>query len=234
MPVTKKNAPKAPKALKAPADLRKVLLGKLEKAGGAGASESTLLGKSGTRELSDTLNSLLQEGMAVKMGLGTATRWFSAESKPCPVSEAVEQECASRVQTLWKETDILKAIPKYYSQSEAATALKELCASARVMKLKDGKATKYVYGQGTAPPSNNHGGYFLSEAARLIYALVVLDGESQQKELSLTPTHYRDAKLAKSWRDSIARQVHPDVCHHAKAHEAVDQLSRIYHRMTGL
>jgi|GEM_PF-2851631 len=218
-------------------DPREKLLTKLQKAGSKGESESKLLGKNADRAVLAALNSLEQESVVKKYssdpGAKAVTQWFIMEAAPEPVAQAVENECASRQMTLWKPEDILKKLPKYYSQNEAAAALKQICASPQVLKFKDGKAFKYTHLPEARPAQQQQKGYFISEAARYIYALVVLDGENQQRELGLMPSHYRDAKLAKSWRDSIARKVHPDICHHSQAHQASDALDRLYRRMLG-
>ena len=73
--------------------------------------------------------------------------------------------------------------------------------------------------------------YFISPIHRFIFALVELDGESKQRVLGITQELYNDKEKAKSWRDSIAKQIHPDCCKIEGADCAMAKLSELYTRM---
>lgn len=75
--------------------------------------------------------------------------------------------------------------------------------------------------------------YFQSDAARIIYALLELDGEQRLKELGIDKSYTKDLEKAKSWRNNIAKVIHPDVCKHPNASEASIKLTKLYERMTG-
>lgn len=75
--------------------------------------------------------------------------------------------------------------------------------------------------------------YFKSEAVRIIYALVELDGEQRLRELGVDKSYYRDLGKAKKWRNKLAKVIHPDACKHAKAALATNKLTEIFQNMTG-
>lgn len=75
--------------------------------------------------------------------------------------------------------------------------------------------------------------YFQSDAARIIYALLELDGEQRLKALGINKSHTKDLEKAKSWRKNLAKIIHPDVCKHPNASEASTKLTKIYEQMTG-
>lgn len=217
------------KSTKAPTPPTKALSDKLKKAGAKGVLESKLLGSKSPAALKDALAELERDRLVVKLNVPGDSFCFAPEHVPLPVAEHLVHECKARGNALWKPADILKKLPKYYSAREAEESLQALCNGPDVATLKDGKNLKHVYLPGVRISG---GDYFVSEAARWIYALVELDGDNQQRALGLTPTHYRDADRARSWHRQVAKVIHPDISHHPKAHEATDQLDRIYRRMT--
>jgi hypothetical protein len=73
--------------------------------------------------------------------------------------------------------------------------------------------------------------YFKSEAARIIYALVKLDGEQRLKELKVDRSYYRDSEKAKKWRNEIAKLIHPDRCNHPQSAVATNKLTEIFNNM---
>jgi hypothetical protein len=75
--------------------------------------------------------------------------------------------------------------------------------------------------------------YFQSDAARIIYALLELDGEQRLRELGVNKSYTKDLEKAKNWRNNIAKKIHPDVCEHPNASEASIKLTKIYEQMTG-
>lgn len=77
------------------------------------------------------------------------------------------------------------------------------------------------------------GVYFVSPAAEYIYALVELDGQARLDKLGVNIRLYRDADLARAWRDHVARQIHPDRCPHPNAARAMARLNELSASMTG-
>lgn len=75
--------------------------------------------------------------------------------------------------------------------------------------------------------------YFQSDAARIIYALLELDGEQRLRELGINKSYTKDLEKAKNWRNNIAKKIHPDICKHPNASEASIKLTKIYEQMTG-
>ena len=75
--------------------------------------------------------------------------------------------------------------------------------------------------------------YFQSDAARIIYALLELDGEQRLKELGIDKSYTKDLEKAKNWRNSVAKIIHPDVCKHPNASEASIKLTKLYEQVTG-
>ncbi len=212
--------------------LTKKLSDKLKKAGAKGELYSKLVGRPARADLVEALTELERDGLVVRLTVPGDAYCFAHEFTPPPVEEYLRGACEARGTKIWQEKDILgKQLPKYYPGHEVSRALQTLCAGPDVLVLQDGRSTKYLYlpGGSTVPSSS----YFVSETARLIYALVELDGENQQRALGLTPTHYRDAAKAKEWYRGIAKIVHPDHSHHSKAEDAMGELDRIYRRMVG-
>ncbi len=75
--------------------------------------------------------------------------------------------------------------------------------------------------------------YFQSDAARIIYALLELDGEQRLKELGIDKSYTKDLEKARNWRNSVTKIIHPDVCKHPNASEASIKLTKLYEQMTG-
>jgi hypothetical protein len=75
--------------------------------------------------------------------------------------------------------------------------------------------------------------YFTSEESRLIYALLYLDAELRAKELGIQKLHFRDKEVAKTWRNEISKKIHPDMCPHPNAADAIAKLNELYERMVG-
>ncbi len=75
--------------------------------------------------------------------------------------------------------------------------------------------------------------YFTNLANEYIFYLTQLDGELRMNKLGITSIHFSDKRKAKSWRDKISKTIHPDVCHHVHASEAMSQLNDLYNQMIG-
>lgn len=217
------------------------LFGKLQKAGSAGCMRSTLIGKSKVLEKQTALQEMEKEGQIVQKSSGGIVFFFAAEHPPLSAKDAladlVQRTSKEKGAVLWKEADLVKALTKlkHYTLGEASAAAKALSSGGEMLEVKDGKAKKYLHRSAFQTSDATSGGedyYFVSEPARLIYALVELDGESRQRALGVTQAHYRDADLAKQWRNKIAMQIHPDVSRHAKAEEAAHELTMMFKEMT--
>ena len=199
-----------------------------------------MIGKGKVLEKQAALQELEKEGQIVQKASGGIVFLFAAEYPPLPASEAlaelVQRTSEEKGAVLWKIADLVKALTKlkHYTLAEATAAAKALSGGPEMLEVKDGNARKYIHYSVFSGESGPHPGvdYFVSEPARLIYALVELDGECRQRVLGLTQAHYRDAELAKQWRNRIAMQIYPDVCHHPKAHEAANELAMMFKEMT--
>lgn len=73
--------------------------------------------------------------------------------------------------------------------------------------------------------------YFSSLANKYIFALTELDGEIRAKLLGITREHYSNLRLAKEWKNSIVKKIHPDICTHSEAQHAMAKLNTIYEGM---
>lgn len=201
---------------------------------------SSLIGKSKVLEKQAALQELEKEGQIVQKSSGGVVFFFAAEHPPQPPQKALSELLLRTSQekgvVLWKEADLVKVLTKlkHYTLAEATAAAKTLCSGGEMLEVKDGTAKKYLHRSALPAVGMTEGGadYFVSEPARLIYALVELDGESRQRALGVTQLHYRDADLAKQWRNKIAMQIHPDVSRHAKAEEAAHELTMMFKEMT--
>lgn len=79
----------------------------------------------------------------------------------------------------------------------------------------------------------NNDSYFVSPTDEYIFYLTELDGEIRMNKLGITKTHFTNKKKAKQWRDTISKQIHPDVSKHKKSEEAMAKLNSIYSLMVG-
>lgn len=82
-------------------------------------------------------------------------------------------------------------------------------------------------------PTVNDRGYFTTQASEYIFYLTELDGESRMSKLGITASHFSNKKKAKTWRDQISKVIHPDVCKHVDASDAMAQLNDLYNQMVG-
>lgn len=73
--------------------------------------------------------------------------------------------------------------------------------------------------------------YFTSTAAEYIFYLLELDGKDRLNKLNVTKRLYSNKKLAKSWRDKIAWEIHPDKCKISGANKAFAKLNQLYEGM---
>lgn len=216
-------------------------MGKLQKAGASGCMRSSLIGKGKVLEKQAALQELEKEGQIVQKSSGGVVFFFAAEHPPLPARDAladlVQRTSQEKGAVLWKEADLVKVLTKlkHYTLAEATAAAKAFCGGPEMLEVKDGKARKYIHrsafpvGVSTRREEDD---YFVSESARLIYALVEMDGKCRQRALGLTQAHYSDGDLAKQWRNQIAKKIHPDVSRHRQANDAANELAEMFKEMT--
>lgn len=118
-----------------------------------------------------------------------------------------------------------KVILKARSWAELLEAIKQ------IQILVGDKSIKASYENNLVIESDESSLYFKSEAARIIYSLIELDGESRLKELKITRSHYRDLEKAKKWRNKLAMIIHPDKCNHPNAALATNKLNEMFENM---
>ena len=75
--------------------------------------------------------------------------------------------------------------------------------------------------------------YFIDRASEYIFYLTQLDGESRMSKLGITPAYFSSQQKARKWRDKISKVIHPDVCKHVHASDAMAQLNDLYNQMVG-
>ena len=80
---------------------------------------------------------------------------------------------------------------------------------------------------------NDEDTYFTSKANEYIFYLTELDGEIRMKKLGVTKTHFTNKKKAKTWRDKISKEIHPDKNKSSKATDAMTKLNNMYSNMIG-
>ena len=73
--------------------------------------------------------------------------------------------------------------------------------------------------------------YFTSKSAEYIFYLLELDGKDRLDKLQINRKFYSNKKLAKSWRDKIAKEIHPDICKLPGSKEAIAKLNQLYEGM---
>lgn len=119
---------------------------------------------------------------------------------------------------------------RIYFKARSWAELWEVVQSIRKLKLSERLPHKIEEYQ--ANISNENLMYFKSEADRIIYALLRLNGEQKLIELGINKSHTRDLEKAKSWRNKLAKIIHPDVCKHPESVEASTKLTQLYEQMT--
>lgn len=75
--------------------------------------------------------------------------------------------------------------------------------------------------------------YFTSKANEYIFYLTELDGEVRMKKLGITKSHFSNKSKAKKWRDTISKEIHPDINNHPKSNIAMSKLNDMYSSMIG-
>ncbi|WP_204377770.1 hypothetical protein [Pseudomonas amygdali] len=69
--------------------------------------------------------------------------------------------------------------------------------------------------------------YFLSDEAKAIYELTEFDGEQRLKKLGIAKDHYKNLKMAKTWRSKYTF-IYPDRCSHVNATQASAVVNGLY------
>lgn len=73
--------------------------------------------------------------------------------------------------------------------------------------------------------------YFTSKSNEYIFYLTELDGEIRMKKLGIKKSLFNNKKAAKTWRDEILKEIHPDINNHPKSTTAMAKLNEMYHSM---
>ncbi|MEG0856747.1 MAG: hypothetical protein RSG52_09720 [Terrisporobacter sp.] len=79
----------------------------------------------------------------------------------------------------------------------------------------------------------NTSAFFTSQASEYIFYLTELDGELRMKKLGITKSHFTNKNKAKTWRDKISKEIHPDINNHPKSSLAMSKLNDMYSSMVG-
>lgn len=80
--------------------------------------------------------------------------------------------------------------------------------------------------------SSNKDLYFNSEVSEIIYYLLNLEGKSRLDKLKITQKYFLNREIAKEWKMNMAKKLHPDICKHEKATEAMSEVNKLYKEMT--
>lgn len=89
----------------------------------------------------------------------------------------------------------------------------------------------YIFGDNNNVELLTNDIYFKGETERYIFFLLELDGEQRLEKLGVNRVHYSNKEIADKWRNGIAKIIHPDVCSHIKAEEAMAELNEMYREM---
>ncbi|WP_144880455.1 hypothetical protein [Gluconacetobacter diazotrophicus] len=75
--------------------------------------------------------------------------------------------------------------------------------------------------------------FFKTKADKIIYSLVELDGKNRQKQLGVTPLHYKKKDIASKWKKELSKYLHEDICKHPKSKDAWNKMEQMYKEMIG-
>jgi len=73
--------------------------------------------------------------------------------------------------------------------------------------------------------------YFRGDAERYIFILLELDGKQRLDKLGVNKMHYSKKDIANEWRNKISKIIHPDICMHPQASNAMAELNKMYKEM---
>lgn len=83
------------------------------------------------------------------------------------------------------------------------------------------------------PVNSGEDRYFQSTTSELLFYLLELDGESRMSKLGITAQLFMKKAEAKKWYRTLAKQIHPDTCHHVKATQGMEVLNDLYAQLLG-
>ncbi|WP_295727225.1 methyltransferase [uncultured Leptotrichia sp.] len=124
----------------------------------------------------------------------------------------------SSVEDLKKEFKIFKE-----AKENVAKILNKKKVTARSWKI---LYEKYIL------PKVQEDMYFKDEISKYIFYLVELNGKLQMDFLEVSYDLYTNEKKANKWYKQIVKKIHPDICRHPKAEEAMQSLENLYKGMT--
>lgn len=70
--------------------------------------------------------------------------------------------------------------------------------------------------------------YFVSEAHKLVFALLFTDKRIRTELLGISEDLYLDKNKAKDWHHGIAKIIHPDTCKIEGCEKAIMKLNELY------
>lgn len=70
--------------------------------------------------------------------------------------------------------------------------------------------------------------YFVSEAHKLVFALLFTDKKIRMELLRIDEELYLDKEKAKEWHHRIAKIIHPDTCKIEGCEKAIMKLNELY------
>lgn len=126
----------------------------------------------------------------------------------------------------------MKSISEYRKSYESKGGFKQAIIDIREMlglkrnSLRSWKGLYDLYKKYKNPEQ-----LFVSEEARLIFALIYLDGEKRAEILGIEQEMYTSLSKSKQWYRHLISKLHSDRLKHPLADEAVAQLNKIYARM---
>lgn len=92
------------------------------------------------------------------------------------------------------------------------------------------KISKYIPSE-NSNISDSSDLFFKGKSERLIYTLLELDGKCRMDKLGVNKMHFSKKNIANEWRNEIAKIIHPDICNHPLASDAMVNLTEMYKEM---
>lgn len=74
---------------------------------------------------------------------------------------------------------------------------------------------------------NNEIEYFKSRSDELIFYILEFSGKKRNEKLGVKESYYRNKRQAKIWRNTILKEIHPDICKNVKANEAIHAFEQL-------
>jgi hypothetical protein len=126
----------------------------------------------------------------------------------------------------------VKTISDFKKSFEAAGGFKQAVLDIREMiglkpnSLRSWKGLHELYIRNKNPDQ-----LFVSEEAKLIFALTQMEGEKRAEILGIEKEMYSSLSKSKLWYRKLTSKLHPDRLKHPLADDAVAELNNIYARM---